>query len=511
MEKILDLGGKWQLKGEGLSHCEVYLPGTLDTNQVGHKDTLELATRFTRLHTWEGNAWYSREIGLPSAEGGRLLLKVERTRKLALFIDGKEIEVFEQGSLSTPYMFEITDFAGQLVKMEFSVDNKYTGWPVDSILSSSAATDETQTNWNGILGDFSIYRTGKTFLSSLRIYPMKDSVLVRGEVSSMEKIGKNWTLRLCSEAFLGKVVMFSLGGMKFEQEIPLKASCRKWDEEEGNVYTVHAQLLAGEQLLDQRKETFGIRIFGVDEGLRLTLNGRRFFLRGEANCCVFPEEGHPPMTEAEWEKVLKIYTSYGVNCMRFHSWCPPEAAFRAADQLGMMIQPELSHWNCKDAFQDEEARSYYQMELRGILRQFANHPSFVMLTFGNELQYTEEGFVWAGKLLDEARAYDSTRLYANSSNYHYGELGTDAKSDFYTSAAMREQMLRATSSPMIGHLNEKYPSARQDYSAAVVQVHAEGKPVFGFEVGQYEILPEFGEISEFQGVTRAVNLEIVRS
>lgn len=511
MEKILDLRGKWQLKGEGLSHCEVYLPGTLDTNQVGHKDTPELATRLTRLHTWEGNAWYSREIGLPSAEGGRLLLKVERTRKLALFIDGKEIEVFEQGSLSTPYMFEITDFAGRLVKMEFSVDNKYTGWPVDSILASSAATDETQTNWNGILGDFSIYRTGKTFLSSLRFYPMKDSVLVRGEVSSTEKIGKNWTLCLCSEAFLGKVVMFSLGGMKFEQEIPLKASCRKWDEEEGNVYTVHAQLLAGEQLLDQRKEIFGIRIFGVDEGLRLTLNGRRFFLRGEANCCVFPEEGHPPMTEAEWEKVLKIYASYGVNCMRFHSWCPPEAAFRAADQLGMMIQPELSHWNCKDAFQDEEARSYYQMELRGILRQFANHPSFVMLTFGNELQYTEEGFVWAGKLLDEARAYDSTRLYANSSNYHYGELGTDAKSDFYTSAAMREQMLRATSSPMIGHLNEKYPSARQDYSAAVVQVHAEGKPVFGFEVGQYEILPEFGEISEFQGVTRAVNLEIVRS
>lgn len=511
MEKILDLRGKWQLKGEGLSPCEVYLPGTLDTNQVGHKDTPELATRLTRLHTWEENAWYGREIRVPSAEGGRLFLKVERTRKLALFINGKEIEAFEQGSLSTPYIFEITDFAGQLVKMELSVDNQYTGWPADSILPSSAATDETQTNWNGILGDFSIYRTGETFLSSLRIYPQGDSVLVRGEVSSSEKMGKNWTLCLRSEAFLGKVVIFSFGGMKFEQEIPLKDSCRKWDEEEGNLYTVHAQLLAGEQVLDQRKETFGVRTFGVDEGLRLTLNGRRFFLRGEANCCVFPEEGHPPMTEAEWEKVLKIYASYGVNCMRFHSWCPPEAAFQAADQLGMMMQPELSHWNCKDAFRDEEARAYYRMELMGILRQLANHPSFVMLTFGNELQYTEEGFAYAERLLDEARAYDSTRFYANSSNYHYGELGTDAKSDFYTSAAMREQMLRATSSPMIGHLNEKYPSAREDYSSAVAQVHAEGKPVFGFEVGQYEILPEFGEISEFQGVTRAVNLEIVQS
>ena len=135
---------------------------------------------------------------------------------MALFIEGKEIEVFEQGSLSTSYMFEITDFAGQLVKMEFSVDNKYTGWPVDSILSSSAATDETQTNWNGILGDFSIYRTGKTFLSSLRFYPMKDSVMSAGRFLT-EKVGKTGLcVCLCSEAFLGKVVMFSLGGMKFE-------------------------------------------------------------------------------------------------------------------------------------------------------------------------------------------------------------------------------------------------------------------------------------------------------
>ena len=113
-------------------------------------------------------------------------------------------------------------------------------------------------------------------------------------------------------------------------------------------------------------------------------------------------------------------------------------------------------------------------------------------------------------LLDEARNYDSTRLYANSSNYHYGEEGCDTGSDFYTAMAYYKDMLRATSSPMIGHLNHEYPSACHTYDETVRKVQETGKPVFGFEVGQYEVLPEFSEIEDFRGVTRAVNLEIIK-
>ena len=97
------------------------------------------------------------------------------------------------------------------------------------------------------------------------------------------------------------------------------------------------------------------------------------------------------MEASEWTKILETYKSYGINCVRFHSHCPPEAAFTAADGMGMMMQPELSHWNPENAFESEESFSYYEKELRGILRMLSNHPSFVMLTLGNELHASEKG------------------------------------------------------------------------------------------------------------------------
>ena len=129
---------------------------------------------------------------------------------------------------------------------------------------------------------------------------------------------------------------------------------------------------------------------------------------------------------------------YGVNSVRFHSHCPPEAAFAAADEMGILLQPELSHWNPKDAFSSPLAVVYYEKELREILREYANHPSFVMLTFGNELQADENGLDMARSLLLLCHELDSTRLYAFSSNAFYGEKGADKDSDFYTAAWFKD-------------------------------------------------------------------------
>lgn len=158
------------------------------------------------------------------------------------------------------------------------------------------------------------------------------------------------------------------------------------------------------------------------------------------------------MTVAEWCGVLAVYRSCGVNCMRFHSHTPPEAAFAAADEMGMLMQPELGHWNPETAFEDEESWAYYLGELRATLRTLANHPSFTMLTFGNELAC--------------------------------GDLG---------------------------HLNHDDPDAKHDYEGAMAEVRKEcAKPVFSFEVGQFEVLPDFDEINDFKGVTRAVYYELIR-
>ena len=133
--------------------------------------------------------------------------------------------------------------------------------------------------------------------------------------------------------------------------------------------------------MEEKSVSFGVRTFCSKEG-RLTLNDRVIFLRSEANCCVFPETGHMPMKVEDWREILSVYRSYGINCMRFHSHCPPDAAFSAADELGILMQPELSHWNPRTAFEDEKSWAYYQLELRQILLSYGNHPSFVMLSFG---------------------------------------------------------------------------------------------------------------------------------
>ena len=305
------------------------------------------------------------------------------------------------------------------------------------------------------------------------------------------------------------------GEHEIRATLSLLPGLRLWEEGEGHRY----ELTAAPEGCEAKTVRFGIRRFGDDGTGRLALNGRRVFLRGETNCAVFPETGHPPMTVEAWTEILETYRAYGVNLMRFHSWCPPEAAFEAADRLGMLMQPELSHWNPRDALETDAAWEYYRRELLQILRVYANHPSFVMLTLGNELAAGPLGHRRMDALLELARATDDTRLYANGSNVHYGELGCDAKSDFYTASTYLGTPLRGTMSGtdesggrLQGHINERYPSAMVSYDGVLARLRdAYAGPVFGFEVGQYEVLPDFDELEAFRGVTDPANLRLVQS
>ena len=301
------------------------------------------------------------------------------------------------------------------------------------------------------------------------------------------------------------------------RDLPLRENVKLWDEDEGNLYEMAVTLDNGMSAEDKGGSTaecrtrFGIRSFGDNGSGRLALNGRAIFLRGEANCAEYPETGHPPMTIPEWKEMLLKYRSYGINFVRFHSHCEPEAAFAAADELGMLLQPELSHWDPKDAFGTEESYRYYRAELVDLLKTYANHPSFVMLTLGNELQAQDEGRERMRELVRTAKRMDPTRLYANGSNAFYGEEGCDPESDFYTSQSCKDVVIRGTFSGMWGYLNENYPSADRTYDEAMAEIRKEyQKPVFSFEVGQFEVLPDFEELESFHGISDPVNLKLIK-
>ena len=223
------------------------------------------------------------------------------------------------------------------------------------------------------------------------------------------------------------------------------------------------------------------------------------------------------MTVEEWTDVLARYRSYGINCMRFHSHCPPEAAFIAADRMGMLMQPELSHWDPVHAFEAPESFAYYQTELKQVILALANHPSFVMLTFGNELAAGSVGHARMDSMLALAHELDSTRLYANSSNAHYGDVGVDMESDFFAAQKYYHHDLRGTHAgggedgALQGYINNRYPDAAQDYDESMAEIRkVYSRPVFSFEVGQFEVLPDFRELEAFQGISDPANLRLVQ-
>ncbi len=564
-----DLKGEWELSTEKFGKTSVSLPGTLDENKVGDPDIVAkpwhpdvedrnkelnksmeenkvITSRLTRNYTYEGAAHFSKTFDGDIDGNKRYFLVAERSRALSLKIDGEQIPCIS-GSLSTPYRFEVTGKLRNGSLIELTSDNTYPGLPYKDIVFSSAATDESQTNWNGLIGDIYIEEKEKSFISNVIVYPLGESLEISVELS-LDKSLQNVAIKVVGDCLEKEAVFRGIGGGLEEEsdtftvrlpKIPLSeaAFSTKWDEFEGNLQKLEVSLIgrvgqienlsgsicknesnlrgvsacegAADAVLAKYMATFGVRTFSYDDGGRLTLNGRRIFLRSEANCAYFPETGHPPMDEESWEKIIKTYMEYGVNCLRFHSWCPPEAAFCAADKLGILMQPELSHWNPREAFGSRESRQYYENEMREILRNYGNHPSFVMLTWGNELQADEDGIKEMHRLIDLAHRLDKTRLFAWGSNNFYGANGTDANSDFFTSARYKDRHIRESGNK--GIFNTRYPSTKFDFEYVMEDLRKEyDKPVFSFEVGQYEILPDFDELQDFKGVTRADNLAVVR-
>ena len=510
MRREISLAGTWLVRPAGeeeTTPCS--LPGTLEESGIGGPDEEGLTTRLTRTHVFTGTAVYERKVQLPETDGC-LLLCVERSRELHLLADGKEIPALIPGTLSTPYVFDVTPLAGREVLLSLEVDNRYAGWPRQAILDSSAATDETQTNWNGILGAFCLAETGKTSILGARILTRGKKADLSVRLHARNGSIKGLSLLVTSDAMEEKELPLADGNKEqVFSGIPLLPDAGTWSPFHPVFHDLTLTLKRGSEVLDVRTIRFGIRDFSA-EGSRLACNGHEIFLRGEANCCVFPKTGHPPMEKKEWIEVLDRFRAYGVNTMRFHSWCPPEAAFAAADELGMFLQPELSMWDHETAMESGEAYRYYHQELFDILWTYGSHPSFVMLTLGNELNENTAATQRMEGMLREAKAFDPTRLYSIASNWKYGAEGCSRESDFYASQSNRGRTMRATSSPMTGHLNEEAPDTLHHYDEAVSDITDAGKPVFGFEVGQYESWPDLAQTEEYTGITRAENIACIR-
>ncbi|WP_317576142.1 beta-glycosidase [Segatella copri] len=449
----ISLAGEWNVelgksgsafaKSKRASQGEVkraILPGTIDTNHLGFapKDTME-TTHLTRLYAYKGAARYSRTINIPKDWKKKPVeLFLERTRPTWVYVDGELVDSCNFISTPQRYLLPKKVKPGKHL-LEIVVDNG-RGVPDQVYGSSHAYTEDTQTNWNGIIGE------------------------IRLEVKSEER------------------------GVKKQRSVS-----------EGK---------ANSNVLPDFAKDFHI------EGTHFYANGHRIFLRGKHDAAVWPLTGHVEMSVEGWMKYLGTCKEYGINHVRFHSWCPPEAAFVAADSLGIYLQPELPFWGSFDK-KDERLMAFLHQEGENILREYGHHPSFRMMALGNELWGDIDKMK---EFVDDFRKIAPDKYYTFGSNYYLGYQGIKEGMDYFTTCRIGGEgwgkynthtrgsfsFADAYDGGMINHF---HPNSTMNFDEACDKA---GIPIISHETGEFQTYPDYREMKKYTGVLHPYNFEVFR-
>ena len=433
----IDLSGTWQfaLDRQKLVHPDyiltesVQLPGTTDTNKKGDfVGKTDETTHLSRIWTYKGRAWYKRSVEIPESwKGQPVYLTLERTKPTEIYVDAKLVG--SSYDISTPQVFELTKYltpgSHQLAIM---VDNG-SGVPEQLYASSHAYTEDTQTNWNGIIGEISLSTAKKSKTITSDIHP-------------------------------------------------------------------------------------NFRNFHI-EGQHFYANGHKIFLRGKHDACVWPLTGHVAMDVESWKEYLGECDAYGLNHVRFHSWCPPEAAFVAADELGIILQPELPFWGDFNA-KDSVLMQFLHKEGENILRQYGHHPSFRMFALGNELWGSIDKMA---EFIEDFRKIAPDKVFTFGSNYYLGYQGVKKGMDYFTTCRVGGEgwgnygthtrgsfsFADAADGGMINHF---YPNTKMNFKEGCSLTNV---PIISHETAQFQTYPDYDEIKKYTGVLYPYNMEVFRS
>ncbi|WP_276481462.1 hypothetical protein [Paraflavitalea pollutisoli] len=523
--QTLDLQGQWTVKLEGERQLpqKIQLPGTLDDAGIGEPlngtPRLNIASlaHLSRKTSFVGKAYYTREVSIPAGWQGKLiLLQLERVLwRSRVNIDG--VWVDETGeSLVAGHRFDLTGklLPGRKHTLTILIDNgnQYPGINVyerkypdpRSYEMAHAYTNHTQVKWNGILGPITLQAKAPVYLEDVFTEPLvnerrlKIRYTLNGTNHPVGRITSYVTDAKGRHRWKHTVVT-TLQGSLVEAVIDFDKKAAPWDAIEPTVYHL-VSILETNQRRDTAITSFGIRDLRVQDR-DLYLNGNRLFIRGNLECAIFPLTGYPPTGKAAWRDLYLTARSYGLNSFRFHSWCPPRAAFEAADEAGFYLQVELPHWNL-EVGADTAAFAFLRREAYRIVQQYGNHPSFMFFSMGNEL---EGDFSLLNTLVQELKTIDRRHLYATTSFTFQKDISgvPQPADDLLVTQWTKDGWVRGQ-----GVFNSQPPDFSKDFSQAAGKV---GIPLISHEVGQYAVYPDLSEISRYTGNLVPHNLIAIKN
>lgn len=525
-EEEINLAGTWSFRLDSLKTGEqekwynkpglffdqkIKLPGTTDDAGLGTPLKLKpVLTREVMLHLWRkhsyiGAAWYQKEVIIPASWNNKQVsLFLERVIwQTDVWVDGKKVNA--QGeSLSAAHHFDLSAFlkpGKHTITLRIDNSKKY------DIGDGHAYSAETQIIWNGVIGKLKLISRPMAYLKNIQVFTdenLKRIKIVSEIENSLDRQLKS-TLNL--SAINGQTkfkktnipVLLKPGENTIVSYIEINASIKKWDEFNPSLYHLTASLkYAG---ATHRKTTsFGFRTLS-SHGTQLLINDRPLFLRGTLECNIFPLTGYPPMEEEGWKKIFEKAKAYGLNHLRFHSWCPPEAAFAAADKMGFYLQVELPAWSLKIG-RNQLADDFFDRESSRMIRYYGNHPSFCFWSMGNEMQGDMK---WLSDQVMKLKSLDKRRMYTTTSytfEKGFGDWPVPAD-DYFITQRSKKGWVRGQ-----GVFDVEAPSFNKDYAKSVDSLPV---PIVTHEIGQYAVYPNLKEISKYTGVLSPANFIAVKA
>lgn len=522
----IPLAGSWKVSLGSINgkSYTMQLPGTLDDAGIGDSLhvkpglTIDALAHLTRKVQYVGKAYYSRQFTVPmNWKSGVFLLNLGRVLwRSSIMIDGNLVPATRE-SLVSSHQYDLTGYLkpGQRHKITICIDNSniYPGINIyatqypskESSEMTHAYTNHTQIKWNGILGEIAITRKEVVYVDQVIITPDQKSrqLNIRYSINNAENAVYSISSFVTDPAKKRKwapaVKRMGMVDGRPEVQMSIPADTRNWDEFSPALYRL-TTVVSSASGSDTLITSFGIRSLVVKEA-DLILNDQPLFIRGNLECIIFPLTGYPPMKLNEWKKLFTTAKQFGLNSFRFHSWCPPEAAFAAADEIGFYLQVELPHWNLKVGT-DTASFNFLKQESCTILSQYGNHPSFMFFSMGNEL---EGDFSKLNNLVSDLKASDGRRLYSTTTFTFQKDItgAPQPADDFYVTQWTKKGWVRGQ-----GIFNDKPPDFTNDFSPAMGDINV---PLISHEIGQYSVYPDLGEIKSYTGNLQPVNMIAVRN
>jgi hypothetical protein len=434
-----------------------------------------------------GPAWYQREVDLPpSWRGKRVMLYLERPRwGSTLWLDGHEVGA--RRSLVGAHEYELGMLAPGHHRISVRVDSRLL---LPYRPDAHSVSDSLGMSWNGIVGRIELRATSPVYIDDAQVYPdvADRSARVVLHIGNAGGHAGSGSVSANGKRF---PVRWSADGGSAEVRVQYPKTTQTWDE--WHPVLQHLDLaLDGPGAHDSRRVSFGF-VQVAARGSDILVNGRPVFLRGTHHGGDFPLTGYPPTDVAYWKKIFKINKAWGINHIRFHSFTPPEAAFEAADQVGVYLQPEPGMWNSFQPGSPIEAMLYEETEQ--LIRDYGNHPSFLLLSPSNEPSgHWKEVF---DKWIAHYRAADPRRLYSNGTGHTEPKVpDLDKGADYLAVQRIGPKPLRNRS----GWFGRDYSDSLEGITV----------PVLGHEVGQWVAYPDYSIIRKFTGYLQPGNYEIFR-